>query len=135
MNSIAERQSPSRLHSSVLLVEDQQESQILTTIFLKETCEVSCASNAQEALAVLQEKTFDVILIDVALVNGISGIELTKMLRQKEKFEHTPIIAVTACGIQEHKQRFLEAGMNDYLAKPYTREQLVDIVRRWLSQN
>ena len=120
---------------NILLVEDQKESQIITTAYLNNISNVTCVSNADAALAILQRELFDLILMDIALVDGIGGIELTKILRTDRRYDRVPIIAVTAYGLLEHKYECFEAGMNDFVSKPFTRAKLLETIRRWRPMN
>lgn len=120
---------------SVLLVEDNSVNQLITTTMLNKLgCQVLVVSNGIEALGCLEEKTFDLILMD-CLMPMMDGYETTQKIREKELSlnQHTPIIAMTARASEEDESRCLEVGMDDYLAKPVTLASLEFKLRRWLS--
>ena len=119
----------------ILLVEDQIDSQTLTVTLLKSKYDLKCAAAADEALTLLSNHSFDLILMDIGLAYGMDGVELTKHLRAMDAYKEIPIIALTAYGINSQKYIFFEAGMNDYLSKPFTRIQLVEVIERFLHRD
>ena len=120
---------------SILLVEDQIDSQTLTVTLLKSKYDLKCAVSADQALALLDGNSFDLILMDVGLAYGMDGVELTRYLRTMNAYAKIPIIALTAYGINSQKHIFFDAGMNDYLPKPFTRSQLIEVIERWLPRD
>jgi two-component system sensor histidine kinase/response regulator len=86
---------------------------------------VVVASNGREAVAAWQRETFDAVLMDVHMPE-MDGYDATAAIRRQEQMSgrHTPIIALTANAMQGDRDRCLEAGMDGYLAKPITRQQL-----------
>ena len=80
---------------------------------------VATASDGVEAVVALQKQPFDVVLMDVQM-QKMDGFEATGVIRTEEKAtgDHVPIIALTGYAMQGDRERFLAAGMDDYLAKP-----------------
>ncbi len=110
----------------VLVVEDNPINQILAErLVRKRGCGVFIANNGREALAALEDRKFDLILMDIQMPE-MSGIEVTEAIRGKEKDtgKHIPIIAMTASALNEDRERCLAAGMDAYLTKPIDREAL-----------
>jgi CheY-like chemotaxis protein len=91
--------------------------------------------NAYAALEAVETYTFDAILMDIRLPE-MDGIECAKKIRELEEKtqQRVPIIAVTACTLQGDKENILGSGFDDYLAKPFTLEQLRDVVLRWTAR-
>ena len=116
----------------VLLVEDNPLNQKVVLHILKHLdCESDVASNGKEALALLQEKTFDLVLMDVSLPD-MSGIEITEVYRKNEaEAKHLPIVALTAHAHQEEEKRCKKAGMDDFLVKPVFPEKLREVFHRF----
>jgi signal transduction histidine kinase/DNA-binding response OmpR family regulator len=111
----------------VLLVEDNAFNQLLAKEILHSAgITVHLAANGTEALAQLNTQ-FDVILMDLQLPD-INGIELTKLIRQKEGFATTPIIAMTAHALGDYREQCFKAGMNDFLLKPYQPDELLQVL-------
>ena len=85
-----------------------------------------CVDNAAEALKVLENEKVDLILMDISLRGEMNGLELTKLLRKNDKYKDLPIIAVTAHAFPTDRQVTIDAGCNDYLAKPFSSQELID---------
>ena len=110
----------------VLLAEDNLVNQKLAVRLLeKEGHSVVVAGNGREALAALDEDDFDVVLMDVQMPE-MSGFEATAVIREKEKTtgKHQLIVALTAHAMKGDRERCLEAGMDNYLAKPIQSNEL-----------
>ncbi|OJJ16424.1 hypothetical protein BKI52_34625 [marine bacterium AO1-C] len=109
----------------VLLAEDNQMNQFLATTILEEWgVVVDVAENGKEALEKFREGKYDLILMDMQMP-VMDGVETTKVIRQKLA-SSIPIIALTANAIKGDRQRCLEAGMNDYLTKPFAQNDLLE---------
>lgn len=113
----------------ILLVEDH-EPNILVAGTLLETLghRYDVARNGAEAVEKAAAYTFDLIMMDVQMP-AMNGFEATKTIRDNEKSRHTnrvPIIGVTAHALVGDKERCLDAGMDDYMSKPFNFEDLED---------
>ncbi len=117
---------------SILLVEDNPVNQELLKIILKKGgCLVEVANNGIEAIEKYSTnpEKFDLIFMDIQMP-VMDGTEATKVLRDKG-FKDIPIIALTAHAIKGDREKYLEAGMNDYISKPVKKEIIFDMVRKW----
>ena len=107
----------------VLLCEDNILSQELTKEILKRLgCKVTIADNGQQGIEILQnnEVTFDCVLMDIQMPM-MDGIEATKKIRAlNASISRIPVIALTAKSVNDEKSQYVSAGINDYLAKPFT---------------
>jgi chemosensory pili system protein ChpA (sensor histidine kinase/response regulator) len=94
------------------------------------------AKDGVEALEILDQSDFrpDAILLDVEMPR-MDGFELTERLRIRADFRHTPIIMLTSRAGEKHRNRGFQAGVNEYLVKPYQDEVLVATIRRLVSQS
>jgi signal transduction histidine kinase/CheY-like chemotaxis protein len=123
--------------SSVLVAEDNLINQTFAVRMLERFgCRVDVAKNGCEALQKLQEKPYDIIFMDCQMPE-MDGFEATKAIRQQEAHTQTKhiIVAMTANAMQGDKERCLQAGMNDYLAKPVTADTIRHTLERWLLAN
>jgi PAS domain S-box-containing protein len=137
-----ERSSPSnrvsttpRHHPRILLVEDNPVNREVALRMLESFgCRVDIATNGLEAIQALSRTTYDLILMDCQLPE-MDGFQATAEIRRSEgKARHIPIIAVTAHAMEGDREECLQAGMDDYLSKPFNRDQLRTTLERWLHQ-
>jgi signal transduction histidine kinase/ActR/RegA family two-component response regulator len=119
----------------ILLVEDNQVNQLVATGLLKNLGhQVDCAENGAEALKALSERNYDLVLMDCQMP-VMNGYETTRRIRANEAWKDLPIIAVTANVMQGDRDDCLAFGMNDYITKPFSREQLQAVIKCWAPRN
>ncbi len=122
-------------NAHVLLVEDNEVNQKVALRMLTHfgvQCEL--AADGIEAIELCKKQSFDMILMDLQMPN-MDGYEATKIIRSQDgSNKETPIIALTANAFHDVKGECLKAGMNDFLAKPYKKIGLHDLLRRWLNE-
>ena len=120
---------------SILLVEDNAVNQRLAMALLKKGgYRVRLATNGEEALAALSEEHFAVILMDMQMP-VMDGLEATRHIRRQEAENgapRCPIIAMTANAMPGDRELCVEAGMDDYIAKPINAAELFDRLDHWL---
>jgi CheY-like chemotaxis protein len=139
---------------SVLVVEDNQINQDLALIVLKKHgYQVKLAQNGCEALEMVAAEAFDIILMDVQMPE-MDGLTATRIIRQCEKGQvqalgetmpdlvavlgkklmgnHIPIIAMTANAMSGDREQCLDAGMDDYLTKPFMPDHITRVFKRFL---
>jgi len=120
--------APPRAALRILVADDNPLNQRLAQRLLdKRGHTVVVAGNGREALAALEEQTFDLVLMDVQMPD-MDGLEAATAIRQKEKStgQHLRIIALTALAMKGDQERCLAAGMDGYLNKPIRAQELFD---------
>ncbi|WP_238584596.1 response regulator, partial [Legionella worsleiensis] len=129
-------QSNTKASSKILVVEDNFIAQTVAKALLsKMDCDVDVASSGIDALALYDKTDYDLIFMDIGLGEGMDGYEVTHFIRSKTNVtKHIPIIALTAHGGDESKQRCIEAGMDAVLTKPLTQAHAVDILKSFIPQ-
>jgi CheY-like chemotaxis protein len=116
----------------VLFVDDVQTNlQLAKIVLTRMRCTVDTAGNGREAVAKALSKPFDIIYMDCQMPD-MDGYEATKEIRSRLT-RHVPIMAITASVMESDRQRCLAAGMDDFLSKPFTHQQLATLLRRWLA--
>lgn len=113
-------------HRRILMVEDVELNQCLLRHMMESWgVEVDIAMNGREALVLVQQNDYDLVLMDIHMPE-MDGIEATRQIRRlTDSMKATvPIIALTANALKGDRERFLAAGMNDYLPKPFNESTL-----------
>jgi signal transduction histidine kinase/ActR/RegA family two-component response regulator len=124
-------QSPLR-RGRVLLVEDNPVNQLVAKGMLgKLGCEVTTAAHGGEALDQLEQREFDLVLMDCNMP-VMDGYEASRQIRRSGRWPQLPIVALTANAMSEERERCRAAGMSDYLAKPFRREELAALLDLWV---
>jgi signal transduction histidine kinase/ActR/RegA family two-component response regulator len=120
----------------ILLVEDNKANQMFMSLILKKfKLQYEIANDGLEAIKAFEENSYDLILMDENMPN-LNGIEATKRILQIEDekaLKHTPIIALTANALKGDREKFLEAGMDEYLTKPINKEKLALTFKAFLA--
>jgi PAS domain S-box-containing protein len=131
---LARPAAPDNLH--ILLVEDNAINRKVAAALLdKLHCRCTATANGAEALERLRRETFDIVLMDCQMP-VMDGFEATRRLRAGEAGPaamRLPVIAMTANAMQGDREECLAAGMDDYLAKPVSRDALAAALTRWTS--
>ncbi|MCK5720799.1 MAG: response regulator, partial [Thiomargarita sp.] len=117
----------------VLLVDDDMRNSFaLTTVLESHEMKIILAENGKEALEKLaKHDDIAIVLMDI-MMPEMDGYEAMKKIRQQSKYRKLPIIALTAKAMKEDKIKCIEAGANDYLAKPINTDKLLSLMRVWL---
>jgi signal transduction histidine kinase/CheY-like chemotaxis protein len=123
------------LSGTVLVVEDNPVNRVIAEEMLQ-SLGLSCieAQDGQEALDLLQRRAVDLVLMDcqMPVMDGYTATQLIRKRELSQRLPRTPIVALTANAYEEDAAQALAAGMDGHLAKPYTRDQLREMLRAWL---
>ncbi|AMR30126.1 hypothetical protein A0256_01185 [Mucilaginibacter sp. PAMC 26640] len=115
----------------ILVTDDNELNRLVATIIMQNYgATVLSAENGEEALAVIDEHQPDMVLMDIQMP-VLNGFETTKQLREKNT--PIPIIALTAAAIKGERDRCIEAGMNDYITKPFREEEFLKTISKWIN--
>jgi CheY-like chemotaxis protein len=116
----------------LLLAEDNELNQMLACgILTQQGYTVRVARTGQEAIAMLRHEHFDCVLMDVQMPD-LDGLAATRRIREERLQGDIPIIAMTANAREQDRQACLEAGMSDFISKPFDLMQMLGTVRKWL---
>ncbi|WP_137173593.1 response regulator [Massilia sp. HP4] len=133
----AARLHPVRRARRVLLAEDNPVNVEVARAMLESLgLETHCARNGQEALNAVQEGGWDAVLMDcqMPVMDGFAATgEIRRHEREMGRARTLPVIAITANALQGDREACLAAGMDDYLSKPFTQQQLAAVIGRWVA--
>jgi CheY-like chemotaxis protein len=133
VNSLDRQLNNNLLGISVLLVEDNLVNQLVAKeLLLSMQAKVTIANNGQQAISILAEQAFDVILMDIQMPI-MDGLTAAKTIRAQKKYEKLPIIAMTAHAREEDKRQSIAVGMDLHVSKPVTVNVLLDSIKQVLT--
>lgn len=113
----------------LLSIEDDADTHLLLGHLLGVDYDVTFVSSVQEALEVLNSTdVFDLLLVDISLGSGKSGIDLLHEITGHEDIEELPTIALTACAMPGDREDLLDVGFDEYVGKPFTGEELIGTI-------
>ena len=121
--------------AEVLIVEDNPVNRrLVQSLLLQAGYEVDMAEHGAQALSMIERQEYALVLMDLNMP-VMDGFETIRVLRRSKEYQVLPVIAVTVDTSEGIKERVRDAGFTDYLAKPYTRADLLESVRFHLSES
>ncbi len=115
----------------ILIAEDNDSNFVLMTYILKKYYQFERAKNGQEAVEMADNGQYDIILMDIKMPI-MTGLEATKAI--KEKHPDLPIVALTANAFDSDRQAAMDAGCDDFLAKPVSSEACLATIKRFVGE-
>ena len=118
----------------ILILEDNSATLFLLKRILRiSDCEISNYARAEHALSALKNITPDFALVDIQLAGHLTGLDFIKTVR--EAGNRMPIIALTAYALDGERQKCIDAGCNEYVAKPFNVTELTKLLKQYLVEN
>lgn len=135
---VRSQQNPATLHGKVLLAEDNAVNREIAVAMLESLgCTVDIAKDGEEALTAVDAQSYDVVLMDCQMPN-LDGLKASRLIREQEnrrpQRRRLPILALTANAMEGDREQCLAAGMDGYLTKPFTFDQLHHALAPWLKE-
>ncbi len=113
----------------VLLVEDEESCSSIVNYVLHGFCTLDITQKGETAITMAEDCKYDLILMDIKLNYGMSGIDATEQIRKIKGYESVPIVAFTAYAMKGDKEYFLSHGLSHYISKPFDLKKFVDTVK------
>jgi CheY-like chemotaxis protein len=118
--------------SHILLVEDNDINQeVIKALLVRSNIRVETADNGLQALDMMADQEFDGVLMDCQMP-VMDGYEATRKIRAQEKFKNLPVLAITANAMVGDREKVLDAGMNDHIAKPIDPDKMFLTMAKWI---
>ena len=115
----------------ILIAEDNDSNFVLMTYILKKFYQFDRARDGQEAVDMVDKDQYDIVLMDIKMPI-MTGLEATKAI--KEKHPDLPIVALTANAFDSDRQAAMEAGCDDFLAKPVSSDSCLATIKRFVGE-
>src|SRR5437660_2058463 len=133
MQNSAPHERPDPAKSTILLVEDFDDTRLMMKMWLQRNgYRVVEAESGEEAVTIARRETPDLILMDM-MMPGMNGLDATQQIRQYPALQRTPIVAVSAYGADEYRRIALEAGCDEYVSTPFEPDTLARIIKTLLA--
>ena len=113
---------------TLLVVDNDESSRDIIKLFLKDVCNADFVDSGEKAFRTINEKQYDIILMDINLGKGMSGVEATKEIKKIESYKSIPIVAITGFAMRGDREEFIQAGCTHYLSKPFSRAKLMKLI-------
>lgn len=120
--------------AKILIVEDEELSQKFYKIFLSKYFDVVICPSADTCENAIAENDFDLILMDISLSGKKDGLQITRELRQLDKYKDIPILALTANVLRRDEEAAMAAGVNLFLKKPLDNHKLLEAINKYLNK-
>lgn len=117
----------------ILAVEDNSETQLLLEHLLKGSYDVEVVPGVDDALEAVDATAFDVLLLDINLSEDQTGTDLLHLIRERDGMAQVPAVALTAYAMPGDREDFLEKGFDEYVSKPFTRDDLTEAIENTLN--
>ncbi len=112
----------------ILVVEDNTETQLIIKVNLRDVYDVEITDNADDAISLIKNNNFDLVLLDINLGNGKDGRDVLNMINEELKYSNLPVIIITAYDIKEEEKNLLMKLSCDYLEKPLDKKVLLNSI-------
>ncbi len=121
-----------KIDRMVLIVEDDGINQTIIKKYINKKYNSLIADSHDSVMEILKKNKVDLILMDISLQGSKNGLEITKELKALKEYKHIPIIAATAHAFESDQIAASEAGCDDYLTKPFSRDQLLEKIEKFI---
>jgi len=125
----------SGVRSKLLVVEDNKETQLIIKVALRDRYDLQVVSNMSDAISLLFENNFDLVLLDLNLDGKDEGKTILGKIREEMNKIELPVIIATAYDLKPEDENFYNENANGFIPKPFDKKELLEIVSKVLSKN
>jgi len=121
--------------NKILVVEDNTETQLIIKVNLRDIYDVEITDNIDDAISLIKNNNFDLVLLDINLGNGKDGRDVLNRIKEEPDYSNLPVIIITAYDIDEDEKDLLMKLSCDYLEKPLDKKVLLNSIGNCLSSD
>jgi CheY-like chemotaxis protein len=115
----------------ILVNDDDETTQKLMCLYLADYENVVTVGCGEEAIKECISNSFDLVIMDIKSRNGTDGVQTLNKIREIERYKSIPVLAVTAFAMKGDKEYFLKEGFDGYMAKPFTKKTLIELIKKY----
>lgn len=130
--SVSDKEDENNFGTNVLIIEDSLSNISIMENYLSGICNVESVLKGEDAIKLAGVKIFDAVLMDINLGAGINGIATMNVLKRHKDFTNVPFIAITGYDMLKDKYYILSEGFNDFLAKPFSKKEFLNLILKYL---
>lgn len=119
--------------NKILVVEDNTETQLIIKVNLRDIYDVEITDNIDDAISLINNNNFDLVLLDINLGNSDDGRDVLNMIKKEPDYSNLPVIIITAYDIDDDEKDLLMKLSCDYLEKPLDKKMLLNSIGSCLS--
>jgi len=119
--------------NKILVVEDNTETQLIIKVNLRDIYDVEITDNIDDAMSLINNNNFDLVLLDINLGNSDDGRDVLNMIKKEPDYSNLPVIIITAYDIDDDEKELLMKLSCDYLEKPLDKKVLLNSIGSCLS--
>lgn len=119
--------------NKILVVEDNTETQLIIKVNLRDIYDVEITDNIDDAISLINNNNFDLVLLDINLGNSDDGRDVLNMIKKEPDYSNLPVIIITAYDIDDDEKELLMKLSCDYLEKPLDKKVLLNSIGSCLS--
>ncbi len=119
--------------NKILVVEDNTETQLIIKVNLRDIYDVELTDNIDDAISLIKNNNFDLVLLDINLGNSDDGRDVLNMIKKEPDYSNLPVIIITAYDIDDDEKDLLMKLSCDYLEKPLDKKVLLNSISSCLS--
>ncbi len=116
----------------ILVIEDNNETQLIIKVNLRDIYDVELVDNAEDALNLLKQNRYDLVLLDLNLNGEMNGRNILEQIRGDLNLNSLPVVVTTAYDLPEEEKDEIKKMANDYIEKPLEKESLLETIKRCL---
>ena len=117
----------------ILVVEDNLETQLIIKVTLRDNYNIELTNNSNEAISLLKDKLFDLVLLDVNLNGEGNGKDILTFLRENYDMKQLPVIVMTAYDLEENDKNFFDENANEFIPKPIDKNLICSKIEKLLN--